>query len=85
MIGIKNIGVYIPEIKENNLDRLEKFDIGKDFIEKKIGVRRLSRKNPDETTSDLCVKAFKALEAKEIVLQGQSIDCISIPVLKNFS
>ena len=78
MIGIKNIGVYIPEIRENNLDRLQHFAIGKEFIDEKIGVLRLSRKNSDEKTSDLCVKAFKDLEAKEAGLQRRSIDCICL-------
>jgi 3-oxoacyl-[acyl-carrier-protein] synthase-3 len=64
MIGIENIGCYIPEGRISNYERKEKFDIDDNFIENKIGIRRVALKGPGEDTSDLCVKAFAALEAR---------------------
>jgi 3-oxoacyl-[acyl-carrier-protein] synthase-3 len=61
MLGIEEIGYYIPEGRISNYDRKEQFGIDDYFIEQKIGVRRVSVKADDEDTSDLCVKAFADL------------------------
>jgi 3-oxoacyl-[acyl-carrier-protein] synthase-3 len=61
MLGIEEIGFYIPEGRISNYDRKEKFGIDDHFIEQKIGVHRVSVKGDDEDTSDLCVKAFADL------------------------
>ena len=42
MIGIKNIGKYIPEYKIDNATRLKQFGITEDFIDKKLGIRRVA-------------------------------------------
>jgi 3-oxoacyl-[acyl-carrier-protein] synthase-3 len=78
MIGIKNIGNYIPENKIDNTTRLRQFGITKDFIENKLGIRRLSRKDSTESTSDLCVKSFQDLEVKETGFHRELIDCICV-------
>lgn len=64
MLGIENVGYYIPQGRISNYDRKEKFSIDDNFIENKIGVRQVSQKSEGEETSDLCVKAFEALEAR---------------------
>lgn len=64
MIGIEGIGCYIPEGRLSNYERKGKFSIDDNFIENKIGIRQVSLKGADEDTSDLCVKAFGALEDK---------------------
>ncbi|OHB29920.1 MAG: 3-oxoacyl-ACP synthase [Desulfuromonadaceae bacterium GWC2_58_13] len=64
MLGIEEIGYYIPEGRISNYDRKEQFGIDDHFIEQKIGVRRVSVKGADEDTSDLCVKAFADLRRK---------------------
>ncbi len=61
MLGIEEIGYYIPEGRISNYDRKEQFGIDDHFIEQKIGVRQISVKGADEDTSDLCVKAFADL------------------------
>lgn len=61
MLGIEEIGVYIPEGRISNYDRKQQFGIDDHFIEQKIGVRQVSVKNDDEDTSHLCVKAFADL------------------------
>ncbi len=64
MIGIENIGYYIPKGRISNYERKETFGIDDHFIENKIGVCEVSRRASDEETSDLCVGAFKSLEER---------------------
>lgn len=61
---IKAIGSYIPSNLINNIEQGEKFGEPADFIEKKIGALQLSRLGKDEDTSDMAVKAVKALLEK---------------------
>jgi 3-oxoacyl-[acyl-carrier-protein] synthase III len=64
MIGISEIATYIPPGRESNLDKLEKFGITAGFIEEKIGVNTVARKDAGQETSDLCVAAARRLEEK---------------------
>ena len=64
MLGIAEIGSYIPENRISNYDRKEQFAIDDQFIEEKIGVKSVSRKGPEEETSDLCLKAYADLESR---------------------
>lgn len=66
-IGIEAIATYLPEARVNNRARLEKFGIDEEFLTSKIGVLERSVKASDEETSDLCVKAFQALQKKMAV------------------
>ena len=74
MIGIKNIGVYVPEKRINNIDNLNRFGVDNDFLDKKIGVHAVSRKQDSELASDLCVSAFEDLLSKEPNLDRSQID-----------
>ncbi|MBO6792759.1 MAG: ketoacyl-ACP synthase III [Balneolaceae bacterium] len=64
MIGIEAIGKYLPERLISNFDRKEEFGIDDNFITDKIGIQSVTRKNEDEETSDLCVKAYHDLISK---------------------
>jgi 3-oxoacyl-[acyl-carrier-protein] synthase-3 len=77
MIVIKNIAGYIPERHESNFDKKNRFEIDDDFIINKIGVLSVSRKAFDETVSDMCIKAFKALQDK-IRISADDVDCIVV-------
>lgn len=77
MLGIKEIGSYLPEKRVSNYDKKEKFDLDDDFIENKIGVKYHTLKESDEKASDLCVKAFENLQTK-ISLQKEEIDCLIV-------
>lgn len=77
MIGIENIGVYIPGNFSSNYERKEAFGIDDFFIEEKIGVRQVSVKHDVEDTSDLCMKAWEALQAKGPV-NIEEIDCLIV-------
>ena len=77
MIGIQNIGYYIPQRKRSNYDFKEKFNIDDEFIENKIGIKYTALKEDGEEASDLCVKAYNNLES-EIALNIKDIDCIVV-------
>jgi 3-oxoacyl-[acyl-carrier-protein] synthase-3 len=67
MLGIEEIGYYIPTGRISNYQRKEQFGIDDYFIEEKIGVKQVAIKGSDEETSDLCVKAFDELCAKKAI------------------
>lgn len=77
MIGILALGSYIPSAFESNLEKKLIFGTDDDFILNKVGVEKVSRKRPDEETSDMCVKAFEALIAKS-GLDPSEIECIAV-------
>lgn len=77
MIGIENIGIYIPDNFISNYDRKEKFGIDDYFIEEKTGVKKVSVKLPGENTSDLCVKAYNALLYNQRV-DPKAIECLVV-------
>ena len=78
MIGIKNIGSYIPEKRISNFEDQSRFDINKEFLEKKIGVHSVARKQTFELTSDLCISAFKDLLLREQNLELSQIDFVCV-------
>jgi len=71
MLGIEEIGFYIPAERISNYKRKEQFGIDDHFIEEKIGIRQVAVKDSGEDTSDLCVKAFDDLCAKKAVDRGE--------------
>jgi len=75
MIGITEIGSYIPPKRLSNIERKEQFDTDEDFIYNKIGVAQVAVKSADEETSDLAVKAFLNLETK-ITINRNEIEAI---------
>ncbi len=77
MIGIEQIGSYIPAARVNNLERAA--DAGKDaaFVRDKLGFVSLARKAKGEETSDLCVQAFSRLREKA-GLDPAEIDCLVV-------
>lgn len=77
MIGIENIGTYIPETKINNADFTETFALEADFLADKLGVMQTSQKSADEETSDLCVKAFADLQQR-VANEITEVDCLVV-------
>ncbi len=78
MIGIKNIASFIPENALDNLQRVEAFGESQDFITKKIGALKLPRKDENEETSDLSVKAIQQLIDVSEGLEKSAIDALII-------
>jgi 3-oxoacyl-[acyl-carrier-protein] synthase-3 len=64
LLGIADIGIYIPESKLSNQDKKSLFEIDDNFLNNKIGIEYTTRKNAGDETSDLCVKAFQNLQEK---------------------
>lgn len=63
-VRIHAIGTYIPDRRESNAERAKDVGFDEDFLENKLGVLSRSAKEPHETTSDLCIKAFEDLQAR---------------------
>ena len=77
MIGIENISVYLPETVIDNVSRVDDFNVTKDFIVNKIGVKEFRISNLDEKTSDLSSYAVQML----LLDSGVSIDKIKCLVV----
>lgn len=76
VIGIENVGVYIPANRQNNLKKVyDSKSIDVDFVKNKVGFISVARKSADEETSDMCKKAFENLQEK-INLSAEEIECI---------
>ena len=78
MIGIRNIGIYIPHTRVSNLEKSERHKVTKDFLEKKTGIVAVSRKEPLQLASDLCVLAYKDLFENEKGLATDSIEFVCV-------
>jgi len=77
MIGLTEIGCYIPSQRNNNLEQREKFQLEDGFLLEKLGVLRTSLKADSQSTSDLCVNAFKNLE-KRLGYELNDVDCLVV-------
>lgn len=77
MIGICDIATYIPKRRISNYEKKEMFNIDDDFIETKIGVKSVSRMDPEQATSDLCLMAYNKL-MEHTDLDPSSIDVIIV-------
>ena len=77
MLGIEEIGIYLPPGRISNYDRKGQFGIDDFFIEEKIGVRRVSVKGADEETSDLCIRAFEDLQ-RRISVNKEEIEALVV-------
>ena len=77
MIAIRNIASYVPAGYQDNLEKLDEFGFGRDFLENKIGVMRAPRMAGGEDTSDMCVSAFEALLKRADINIGD-VDFISV-------
>jgi len=86
MIGIEAIGSYIPRSRIDNLSfGKERFDLDKDFLENKIGVRARAIREGNESVLDMCVASYNDLMGQvevdpntidAIVLVGQNPDVL---------
>ena len=77
MIGIYQIGSYVPETCIDSLELCKFFNKEPKFINDKIGFKKLPRKNPEVDTSDMCVAAFESLKLKTKIAH-EKIDCILV-------
>lgn len=78
MIGIRSIASYIPADAIDNVEQAARFEKSADFVESKVGARRLPRKALGEETSDLAVKAVERLLVLNPELHREQIDAIVV-------
>jgi 3-oxoacyl-[acyl-carrier-protein] synthase-3 len=78
MIGIRDIEIYIPSKRISNYEKIGKFQISKEFIESKLGVKSVSRIKNSEAASDLCCMAFEKLIANKTKIKLNDIDVIIV-------
>jgi len=77
MIGIQEIGYYIPDNFISNLSLKEKFEFDDDFIYNRVGIEKVARKFENDDTSDLCRKAFMELREK-INIDISEMECLIV-------
>jgi 3-oxoacyl-[acyl-carrier-protein] synthase-3 len=77
MLGINAIAGYLPENTISNLERCHAAGKTESFINNRIGFQRLTRKDVNDDTSDLCVKSFQRLLERGAV-DKERIDCIVV-------
>lgn len=77
MIGIGEIGSFVPATRLSNLDRAETFGMDDNFVRNKLGIHNVSRMEADEDTAGLCVEAFRSLNTKRPISSGD-IDCVIV-------
>ncbi len=63
-VRIREIGLYLPNTRVSNYEKAAQVGFATEFLEDKLGVVARSVMEPDETTSDLAVRAFDALEER---------------------
>ena len=79
MIGIEAVNYYICENHESNIGKV--FDgeiLDADFIKNRVGIEYVSRKSPEEQTSDLCIKALNNLAESYKSFDISEVDCICL-------
>lgn len=77
MIGINSIAVYLPTESIDNIEQGAAFGETEDFIRRKIGATKLTRKAETQETSDLAVAAVEALTASS-GLRADQIDALVV-------
>lgn len=75
MLGIQNIGSYIPKETVDNFQQADRFETDREFVEQKIGVLTLPRLGEDETVVSACLNAFQNLRRKEDI-DLEQVDCV---------
>jgi 3-oxoacyl-[acyl-carrier-protein] synthase-3 len=76
MLGIKGIGIYLPQNKVDNVKQGISFGESEIFVLDKIGALHLPRKDKNDETSDLAVMAIMDLLRAEPDLSLEDIDAL---------
>lgn len=77
MLGIENIAVHIPSRRLSNLEAQASLEVDESFLRDKIGVMERAVKEPGEDTSDLVLKALRAL-LEQNALAPEAIDALVV-------
>lgn len=75
-VRISAVVGYVPEKREDTVERGAEFGYGVDFLEGKLGMTKLARKGEGQQASDLCIEAARRLES-----QGWELDGVELVVV----
>lgn len=64
MIGIRDVACYLPEAKLTSAQLAQRLDFKPNFLEVKVGIETRHIAAPNETTSDMAVRAFERLQQR---------------------
>lgn len=79
MLGIEAIGTYVAEYRQSNEGKSHRgLPVDNEFIKNKVGFFSVARKDTDENTIDLCVKAFQDLAENNKAFVPEEIDCVCV-------
>ncbi len=76
-VGIADIAYYLPEGRLCNLERAPALEASEELLRDKIGVMRVSRKDPLQQASDLAVLAARQLFERGAVTP-EEVDCLVV-------
>lgn len=76
-VGIAAVTAHIPPGYLDNAERAPALEASPELLHDKIGVRRVSRKTPDEQASDLGIHAIEKLFEQDAV-RPEEIDCLVV-------
>ena len=79
MIGIEEVNYYICERRESNIGKVyDGQSLDENFVKNRVGIEYVSRKSPEEQTSDLCIKALNNLTESYKSFDISEVDCICL-------
>lgn len=79
MIGIEAVNYYICERRESNIGKVyDGQSLDENFVKNRVGIEYVSRKSPEEQTSDLCIKALNNLAESYKSFDISEVDCICL-------
>lgn len=64
MIGIRDVACYLPKTTIQSSEIAQRLGFKPEFLENKVGVETRHVAAPDESTSDMCVRAFERLRQR---------------------
>jgi 3-oxoacyl-[acyl-carrier-protein] synthase-3 len=64
MIGIRDVACYLPEAELTSAQLAQRLDFKPNFLEVKVGIETRHIAAPNETTSDMAVRAFERLQQR---------------------
>ena len=76
-IGVTAVAAHIPPGYLDNAERAPALEASPELLHDKIGVRRVSRKTPDQEASDLGILAIEQLFDRGVV-RPEEIDCLVV-------
>ena len=78
MIGILRTASYVPHKRRDNIERLSIHDMDRLFLDRKIGITEVARKDENNMASDMCAKAWANFSLTGDAPEPENVDCICV-------